>query len=463
METAKIISYPKAVVVEPEAAADAATVVVGTDQADGDFLDALAVPGVDRERLRLEQKRVLSEIDELRGRNQWQEIVALLHPLEAKAAELDAAGLATPVRCELAFALSRLNRYDEAIALYQAVIERQPDDFRAHSGLGYTAYDSLYAAKGRRIMLHPSQRKARIELAHRHFAAAQALRPDGVTNYYRQGMLFKQIQGKKDLALPLFETAVRNWDHLSEEQRKARHQQRKNFVKALYQLASCLLDQGRSRRALTLVERCIREDEASRVLSTIHKFFALGKVQLALGRLDEAVRALEMAAVEADPNDADYVFELWARVRLLRGQAAEARAVIERIPARRRRPYVLWTLADILVAEQQPRRAQAVLEEAAGKDRLGRHKALMRLARLEFRQARYQEALDHTEAAAAFFLERYQNRFHEALFWQAAILCRLGRDREARAAALELRQLWPTYPNLAKLLELTGADANPAP
>ncbi len=67
-------------------------------------------------------------------------------------------------------------------------------------------------------MLHPAERKARLELAHRHFAAAQALRPQQVTNYYRQGMLFKKLQGKWEEALPLFETAIRNWRAYSPEQ-----------------------------------------------------------------------------------------------------------------------------------------------------------------------------------------------------------------------------------------------------
>lgn len=419
-----------------------------------DFLDGLAGLGLTRELLQRTAKRHLVELRELRAENRWEDILALFHPLEEKAPELAASELSAPLRAELAFALGHLARYDEAIALYQQCLERQPDNFHYHAGLAYTAYDSLYAAKGRRIVMHPAERKARIELAHRHFQAAQALRPEGVTNYYRQGMLFKQVQNKKEQARPLFEQAVRNWSAYTEEERRERHQERKNYIKALFNLASCELDEGLPQKALRDLRRCIAEDQDPGFITLIHKHFALGKVCYHLGHLDEALQALTVAAAEASPEEDDYVFELMARVHLLRGDTAAAWQTVNRIPPRRRRPYVRWTEAEVLAARGEWQRAAKVLMEAAENDRRGAHKALLQLARLEFRQARFEQALQAALRAGQFFQQHYQNPCLDALFWQAAALFRLNRVAEAQAAADTLRQLQPHYPNLGKLRQL---------
>jgi tetratricopeptide (TPR) repeat protein len=149
-----------------------------------DFFSTLAEQGVKEERACAERKRVLGEISVLRAENSWEDILALFHPVEEKVPELAALGLAAPVRAEAAFALGHLGRHDEAIDLYTRCLADEPENFHYHSGLAYAAYDTLYASKGRQLMLHPAERKVRIELAHRHFAMAQSLRPERVTNYY---------------------------------------------------------------------------------------------------------------------------------------------------------------------------------------------------------------------------------------------------------------------------------------
>ena len=423
-----------------------------------DFLARLAEHSAQLERLRTERRRCLGEIEVLRAENRWEDILALFHPVEEKVPELEAVGLAHALRAEIGFALGHLGRYAEAIALYSACVEAEPSNFHFHAGLAYTAYDSLYAARARKVMLHPAERKARIELAHRHFAAARELRPDGVTNAYRQGMLFKQIQSRADKAPPLFETAVRNWRAYSDELRQARHQERKNYVKSLYQLASCLLDAGKPGQALHHLEDCLREDAASNHLSELHKYFALGKVHFALGDCTAALSALEAAAAHAEPAENDYVFELLARVHLTMHDAEAAMAAVNRVPGHRRRPYFRWTEADVLAARGDVEKACRILVEAADRDRRGSHKALVRLARLEFRRRRYDESLSAARKACDFFLETYRNSFFDGLFWSAAALLRLGRIDEARATLGDLEKLRPDYPNLARLKAMIEAE-----
>lgn len=421
---------------------------------DADFLTRLARGGALSRQLQHERSRCLAEIEALRAENRWEDILALFHPVEEKAPELDAVGLAEGLRSEVAFALGHLNRFDEAIRLYQTCVDVDSGNFHFHAGLAYTAYNSLYAAKTRQVMLHPAERKVRQELAHRHFSKANELRPDAVTNYYRQGMLYKQIQGQHENAVPFFETAVRNWQAYGEEQKQLRRQERKNYVKSLYHLASCLLEMRRARKALEHLTVCLKEDEISSYLSTVHKYFALGKIHYQLGDYESARQALEAAAANGDPAEDEYVFELLARIHLAMNDPLRASQALGRIPPSRRRPYVRWTEADVLTLQGETDRACRVLREAAEKDRRGAHKALIRLSRLEFGRQAYEQSLKAAQRARAFFESQYQNPLFEGLFWEAAALLRLGRRLEALESVLELERLQPNYPNLGKLKQV---------
>jgi len=448
-QTARVISYPRTDVQNQE---DKQT-ANANGQVQADFLDVLAEGGVDLDRLRTEAQRVRGEIAVLKAESRWEDILALFHPVSDKLPELAATGLDLPVLREVAFCLGHAGRFDEAIAAYRTCLEREPDNFHHHAGMAYTLYDSLYAAKARQVMLHPSERRQRIEEAHAHFLAAQRLRPEGVTSYYRQGALYKQIQNKKEQARPLFETAVRNWLAYSNEQRQVRHQERKNYVKALYQLSSCLLDEKRLQEALERLRECMVEDEASSYLSVVHKHFALGKILFQMGLMDQARQALEFAAHQASPED-DYVFELLARVHLAENFPEKAWSAVQRIPQHKRRPYVRWTEADVLLARGETQQARKILEQAAERDRKGRHKALLRLARLDFQAGDYPRCLDWTEQADAFFRQVYTNPCADALFWKAGALIRLRRKEEARRTVKELEDCRPGYPFLPRLREL---------
>jgi tetratricopeptide (TPR) repeat protein len=450
-QAARIISHPQA----ETGAQGAIRSEHGADShPEDDFLTTLAQGGVDMDGLRAEAQRVKGEITALRAENRWEDILALFHPVGDKLPELTAAGLDLPVLREVAFGLGHLARYDEAIVAYRTCLEREPDNFHHHAGMGYILYDSLYAAKARQVMLHPSERKQRTDQAHVHFQAAQRLRPEGVTNFYRQGTLYKQIQNKPEKAKPLFETAVRNWRAYSEEQRQARHQERKNYIKALYQLASCLQDEQRPQQALERLQECLQEDRSSNHLSVIHKQFALGKVLFQMGRVEEARKALELAAAQARPEDDDFVFELLARTLMAEKEYDKAWSVLERVPQNRRRPYFRWTEADVLAARGQIQRARKVLEQAAERDRRGRHKALLRLIRLDFQAGDYQQCLTWADQADRFFRQTYTNPCADALFWKAGALIRLNRLDEARKITTELERFRPGYPFLPRLREL---------
>ncbi len=284
-------------------------------------MDQLADKGAYWEHLRERLKACLGEMTFLKGERRWEEIISLFYPLEDKVPEMVQAGLGKELRLEISFALGQMKYFDEAIKECEKFLEEEPDHYHGHSSLGYHLYNSLFAAKNREIILTPESRKERIQDAHKNFRRAQELRPDQVTNYYRQGMLFKSIENKPDQARPCFSTAVQNWDNYSQEQKGYRHQEKKNFIKAIYNLASCQNKTRDYKPALTNMKRCLAEDEATSYLKKEHKYFALAKIYYQLGRYGEALDALEQIIHAVNPKDEDYVFELMARVLLVQGRA----------------------------------------------------------------------------------------------------------------------------------------------
>jgi tetratricopeptide (TPR) repeat protein len=398
-------------------------------------------------------KRLLAEAEELIREHKWEDVTALFYPVDEKQPELVKQGLDVRLRARVAFALGHLKRFDDAIRELSLCIEKEPDAFLHHSSLAFTAYNSLFAANNREIFLRGRARAERIELAHRHFKRAQELRPDGVTNFYREGMLLRKIERKVEDALPLFKRSVSNWDRLDEKEKEARHQERKNFVKALFQQASCLVEMEMPERALDPISRCLAEDEKSGHISLLFKYFALGKVNFHLNRFEEARDALLFALQSINGENDDFVCELLGRTYLALRDPEKALEIIQRIPEGRRRPYVRWTEADILCALRQLDQAKKVLIKAQERDSRSRHKTLIKLTKIAYSTGNFANALKCAAAANRFFQENWGNPFFEGLFWEAVCAYRLGHMKQARDLATELKALSPHYPKLDLLVE----------
>ena len=401
-------------------------------------------------------KRVLSEMEELIREKKWEDMAALFYPIEEKQPELAAGGMDIPVRAKTAFALGQLQRFDDAIAELTLCVKGEPENFYHHSSLAYTAYNSLFAALNRDVFLSGKARSERVELAHRHFTRAQELRPDGVTNFYREGMLYLKIEGKTEKALPFFQKAVACWGRLSDAEQKARHQERKNYVKALYRYSGVLLERGDGSGALKTMTRVLSEDEKSGYVSLVFKYFALGKINFHLNRFDKARDALLFALQSGTGENNDFVHELLSRTYLAMGNPQRALEAICRIPETRRRPYCRWTEADVLCALKRYDKARAALLKSSGRDTRSRHKSLIRLVKIAYAENDFEKALAHAADADRFFQEKWGNRFLEGIFWQGVCAYRLGRKSEALALARELKALKPDYPKLDVLFERLG-------
>ncbi len=432
----------------------------GKQTGDDDFMQALAASPWMSSQASKECQRVLSEISELQSENRWDDINALFYPVEEKLPELCAAGMDSNIRQEVAFSLGRAGRHQDAIRCITPVLEKEPENVMAHYTLAYTALDLLYTARTRRRLLTPSRKREMIDLAHSHFAKARELRPESVTFFYREAMLYKEIEDRHRKAIPLFQRAVANWDRLSEKDKKERHQQRPKFVRSLYHMASSLLKLGMPSRSLEVMERLMEEDRDRDHVSAVFKHFAMGKVLHALGRPEEALDHLDTAAYRAGRGESvEYVHELAARCCLVAGNSARALSYIEKIAHNRRRPYIQWTHADVLVAAGRMDDALRLLERCAERDRRTRHVALIRMARIYFASERMEEARAAASQAADFCEQTFGNASNEALFWQAAALHGLERSVEALEVLEDLSARRFHYPNLGRLLSVVRQAA----
>lgn len=422
-----------------------------------EFLSLDGLVPVKREAAERSLRLALSEIELMSRESKWEDILAGFFPVAEKLPEVADHGLEGRVREKVAFALGQLRRFDDAIAELELCVRRESDNFYAHNSLAYTAYNSLYAAKNREILLSGQVRAERVKLAHRHFQAGQALRPDGVTCFYREGMLWKQIENKGEKALPLFQRAVANWEKLSGEERQARHQERKNYVKSLYQLASTLAAAGRPQAALPVLKRCLSEDDQSGHLSLVFKYFALGKVNYLLNRFSEAREALMFALRCKAEGPVDFVHELLARALLGLGDGPKALEAVRAVPERSRRPYVRWTEADVLCALNRLADAKQVLARALERDNRSRHKTLVRLCKIEYLLGETREAAGHAAEADRFFREKWGNPCADGLFWQAVCVLKLGELETARGLAEDLKAFRPNHHKLGRLLARIAA------
>lgn len=425
-----------------------------TRQADEDdfLLDGNLAPGV-QDYARQELRRSVAEAEELLRANRWEDMIALFHPLEDKVPAAVDAGMDLQLRLKVAFALGQTGRFEEALKSLEPALRLHPDEFQVHSAVGFNAYQSLLKRREHKVTLVPEQKRERIQQAHEHFRRCQQLRPDHVTSFYREGMLYKEVEGKTFKAASCFGQAVRNWESLSEEEKQKRHQERPKYLRSLYHLASCLLEGGDAQRALELLERCIRED-GSDVLSPVHKHFAMAKVLHAMARYREALDFLETAgSAVRDGEPTDYIWELAARCCLRQGKAAEGMRYLGRIPERTRKPYVRWTEADLLIVLGKEKEAEEALVRSAERDRRSRHKSLLRLVHLHYKQGLASRALEEAQEANRFYSETFGNECKDALFWISGCLLKLGRNEEAIRVAVKLERLNPEYPNLFRLKE----------
>lgn len=416
--------------------------------------ESLAKYGFIYEDIKKRVKLILNEISELRKERKWADIIEIFHPLGKNEPHLVNCALDQPIRQEIAFALCQVGRFDESIEEYEKCLSADPNNYRLHLAVAYVIQNKLLSIKSSKTPIHPKEKKNLLKKAFTCLNKAAELRPDSVTAAYRHGSLYKHFTNDMKSAATYFERAVMNWECLEEEQRKRRHQEFKNYIKSLYNLSSCKLHLKNPREAHHYILKCISKDSETNFISPEIKGFTLGKVLFVLNDLKGALEVLKETRKHAQINGSgEYILELLARTYLRLGYLQEALEVIREVPPKLKRPYIVWTEADILSSMGDFQEAKRLLIKCAERDRKGAHKAYIKLARIEFLEKNYEQVIVTADMADKFHRETYGSPYHEAIFWRIAVLLRTNQIVQASEEFNELKKLNPYYSNL-KLLEM---------
>lgn len=378
---------------------------------------------------------VVRLVADLKRRNDWRGLAALGSELPPT---LDRDWL--PVADAVAFALGQLGEVDAALRLLESAYELEPDHRRA-SSLAYLCYDALLRHKSRRPRLaDPEPYRKRFE---RWIAEALRHRPDSIVDRYRLGVYHAQVQSCKDIqALAAFRDAITLFERLPAEQRTPGNRHWKSYVRALYGAARSAYRLGRLVEARRYIFRCIRVDRERHHQKPVFKLFLAAKVLVAQGLLDDAERALRLAAEAPHEGNRDFVYALLGEVALAQGRLDDAAQWVElNIPAHHRKPYVWRLLADVEARKGRFDRALKLYKSSLLKDHAGRHRTLVRMGRLLEETGRLGEAKRAYTQAADFRRRRYLSEDAEALQALAA-LCERQNDIEgARRAYLRMARL----------------------
>ncbi len=394
-------------------------------------------------------EQVLAQLAELKSKNAWTHIAASFHPLEERLGHLCNNQREHEVRAEIAFALSQLHRFAEAIEVLERCIAQQPDEYLYHAAMAFNYYNALMAEKSRELRLGDIRREYFFK-AEQYFQKAEQLYPESVVDFYRHGMLYHHLSTTSDRkAVPLFQKAVANWEALDDGKRRTRHKDHKNYVKSLYHLAKSLIRLHDGSRALAVIKKCIAEDESTHYEDPVHKFYVAGKACMETGEYREAIKYLRVAAHQKSKRPKDYIYETLARCFVYCDEHETARQWIEKIPLKYMKPYQLrvygWILAKLGYAAEAEKQLSAGLK----KDRQGGHKTLYTWGRVYYEQKRYGRAHDLFMKANEKRRKHFASDYPDALYY-AALCCEhagdlqgaLTRYRETVAQKPDYRRAW---------------------
>ncbi len=397
---------------------------------------------------------LIAQVHELKSKNAWTHIVAAFHPLAEKHPQAAAESDAHRMLAEIAFALSQLNRFQEAIEILKNCISASPGYYRYLSALAFNYYNALMFDKGRQISLGEN-RKHYFEQAEAAFAESQKAFPDGVVDYYRQGMLYHHIASTRDRkAVPYFLKAIENWEAMGSEAKQARHKDHKNYVKALYHLSKSYIRLGDGEKAFDAIEVCIREDEETNHEEQVHKFYLAGRAHMEMDNYDDAVKFLRVAANKRTRRPKDYIYETLARCLMYLNKYGAAVEWIEKIPAKYRKPYVTRLYGMILARSGDVKKAEEQFGEALRRDRMGKHKTLLAWGLLYFEKNDFQKALDYFNRANSARRKNFTSEYTDALFYSGRCHMETGNREKAVEAFRKVLSLDDRHHRAAKALRV---------
>lgn len=289
---------------------------------------------------------------------------------------------------ELAFSYSQVNRYPDAIAIYKALCESQPEMARWFYGLGYQYYAQQQYAQ-----------------AVTHFDEALKVNPDYIVVLYRKGYALSQLK-KTGAALTSLEKCRTVFNALPSGETKDR--ERKHYADACFQQGKIFGKVGNHRLA---EERLL---EAVKLMpNDPNAHYNLAKVYIALERFEEAIVHLEEAQ-RLSSQSQHYILDYLGRAYTGMGQYKRALEIYETMPPHiQKRAYILRNMAEVYIQLERWDQAQTTLEQAV-KCEYKNHNGHYWLGHVYQNQGNLRRAAQEYQKAIDLRQQQYNKPFDEA-------------------------------------------------
>ena len=372
----------------------------------------------------MEREKILRQINELKRENNWQEILCRFDHLVQPGTEMwkDA-----ELVKELGFAHSQMGNTEKALKLYRRWQELEPEKAQPHYAMGYVYY------------LRKEFQKA-VEC----YDKALECYPGYMVCHYRKGVVLLAM-GKSQLAHREFKWVIDEYEALRDEDKLRR--MKKTYIRALYGDGKACYRMRKYKDAEERFRKVLRYDKKN-WFKPIFKYYSLGKVCIELGKAEEAENLLQRAR-ELKPQK-DYIWDRLGRMyHRLKGDMLRAEECYRKALECRRVPYVLVNRALLYLDGGKEREALMDLQEALRKDKKGKHKILLILARVAIRAGRLEEAIGYLERAIEFKEKVYGVDCGEAHYLLSQIWRLKGDEEKAkkeltRAQEVDSDFVWST-------------------
>jgi tetratricopeptide (TPR) repeat protein/cold shock CspA family protein len=277
----------------------------------------------------IDENDLLEKAESLIKKEKWDDAVALLRP-QHEGEKLSIKGLKILAQCH-----SRNKDYIEASKIYEELCEKQPHDARLAYLLGYQYqmlknWDGAVGKYEKCLELFPHFIKAYLQLG---ISFEVQDRPNEALKAYRKGFqAYRQMQPhrQKDFSPVCSKILTQAAKLLQSFDNKAENTQKK-------------------------IQFCLKESVSCEPANA-DNLYRLGRFLLEMKRTDEALMYLKKAHSLAPHKE--YISHKIAQSFLQKGEGAKAFEVYEKIPVRKRGPYILNGMAICL-------RKQGKAEEAA--------------------------------------------------------------------------------------------------
>ncbi len=343
-----------------------------------------------------------TQLQELEKHKKWAEIIELLKPLMEQGKET------VEVVRSLGFAYSQLDRHHEARYCYKRWIELEPDKAQPYYHVGFTFYDA-------------GQWMEAVEW----FDLALERYPKYMVCLYRKGVaLFMARKSRK--AKETLKKAIMIYQDNQDAQFKQR--MGKYYYRSIFYLGKCYFQLRSFKNARSCFEKIIAEDKRA-YIDTLFVRYNLALCLMYLKEYEQAEQIVKQLT-EKKPRAA-WLFDFWGRLLIEQKRFFEAIQKFNIALKIRRQPFILVDRAKANYLCGKIELAKKDLHEALKRDKKGKHKILLELAKIAKEEKYFSEAIIYAKRAIEFKQKIYDADYIDAHILLSEVYTAIGEYQKA--------------------------------